>query len=688
MKRLITILLSIIMLFTALSITAYGAVKAPSAPKVNAVSSTVKTVTLKWKKVNGAAGYEVYSYSKKKYKKLASVKTVKYTVKKLKPSTGYIYSVRAYTKSGKKKKYSNYSKLVKVATLPVKPGGLRCASKTFTTVTLNWNKVSGATNYTVKYSTDSVLKSNVKTAEAKTNSVTLKGLSDGKSYYYSVCANYKYNKKIYSSEFSEKAVAVTKTIPDKSKVNVTLSKSYQTIDGFGTSSAWNFQKIGARSSADKIIKYLYDPSAGIGLNIYRYNVGTGSRRDDSIYDYWHRTDGFIKSIDPETKKITYDFTKDAEAQNCLKLAKKYAGNSLRLTLFHNSPPVEMTVNGKAFCNSGVSNLASENFGLYSDFCIGVADYFVKQGYRVTDVSPVNEPIYGWDGNNQEGCYYEPEQLSQLLAIMASKARGKSYKISMFEAGAAEAELENGETPLNIKYFKAITGNKTNSAYYDSVSVHSYWSNKERKAAFRSFINKYNPNMKIACTEYCQMTNDGSTGVYDISSPLADNDPERNGLGIEYGLQMARTVYEDLTVLNASEWDWWLGVSNGYYPDGLVYIDHNDSDDSVVLTSKRLWCLGNFSRFIKEGAKRIEVTSVNDKVLSCGFKNPDGSVALVLINTTENNYGTNICLDGYSSYKTYITSASKDLAYSTGGTFEKGSAVSLPAKSVVSVIITK
>ena len=394
------------------------------------------------------------------------------------------------------------------------------------------------------------------------------------------------------------------------------------------------------------------------------------------------------SVSSSSKKITYDFTKDAEAQNCLKLAKKYAGNSLRLTLFHNSPPVEMTVNGKAFCNSGVSNLASENFGLYSDFCIGVADYFVKQGYRVTDVSPVNEPIYGWDGNNQEGCYYEPEQLSQLLAIMASKARGKSYKISMFEAGAAEAELENGETPLNIKYFKAITGNKTNSAYYDSVSVHSYWSNKERKAAFRSFINKYNPNMKIACTEYCQMTNDGSTGVYDISSPLADNDPERNGLGIEYGLQMARTVYEDLTVLNASEWDWWLGVSNGYYPDGLVYIDHNDSDDSVVLTSKRLWCLGNFSRFIKEGAKRIEVTSVNDKVLSCGFKNPDGSVALVLINTTENNYGTNICLDGYSSYKTYITSASKDLAYSTGGTFEKGSAVSLPAKSVVSVIITK
>ena len=56
----------------------------------------------------------------------------------------------------------------------------------------------------------------------------------------------------------------------------------------------------------------------------------------------------------------------------------------------------------------------------------------------------------------------------------------------------------------------------------------------------------------------------------------------------------------MTVLNAVEWDWWTACAFGGYTDGLVYLD---KDSHQIETSKRLWVLGNFSKFTDEGSVR-------------------------------------------------------------------------------------
>ena len=72
------------------------------------------SVTLSWKKVTGAKGYQIYFSKKKngKYKLLKTIKkgkTKKYVVKK--PKSGKIYyKVRAYVNDDKgKKKYGEFS---------------------------------------------------------------------------------------------------------------------------------------------------------------------------------------------------------------------------------------------------------------------------------------------------------------------------------------------------------------------------------------------------------------------------------------------------------------------------------------------------------------------------------------------------------------------------------------------------
>jgi O-glycosyl hydrolase len=400
----------------------------------------------------------------------------------------------------------------------------------------------------------------------------------------------------------------------------------------------------------------------------------------------------MDSVDLTTGKITYDWTKDASAQNTLSVVKEFAGDNLKVTLFCNSAPTQLTDNGKAYCSTNSStattiytqntNLAKSKFTIYAQFLVDVADHFIEEGYNVCDISPVNEPQYSWacDENGkagQEGAHYTPSQLASLFEACANAAEGKTYKFSMFESGGAD------KTSFE-QYYSVIMKNKTNLAYYDSVSTHSYWQNKTTKKEAYDYLQELTPGIKLACTEYCQMTIDQSTGVFDISSVIDSSDPARNGMTIEYGVQMARTVLEDLTVLNASEWDWWTGCSGGYYPDGLVYVNYQDPDD--VQTSKRLWCLGNFSKFIDEGAVRVKIKEAQSDLLSCAFKNPDGSLVIIYVNQTDNSMKTNINASNYKSYKTYVTSVDKDLELNQSGTYSYDNSISVPAQSVVTVVL--
>ena len=66
-----------------------------------------------------------------------------------------------------------------------------------------------------------------------------------------------------------------------------------------------------------------------------------------------------------------------------------------------------------------------------------------------------------------------------------------------------------------------------------------------------------------------MTEDQSSGVYD----LIQKNGMDSGLGMEYGLALAGIIHQDLTVLNAVEWDWWTACAFGGYTDGQLLQIH-------------------------------------------------------------------------------------------------------------------
>ena len=77
--------------------------KSRQIPKLKVTAKKKGKALVKWSKVKGVAGYQIYRATKKngKYKKVATVKkakTVKKTVKKLKKGKKYWFKVRTYTK--------------------------------------------------------------------------------------------------------------------------------------------------------------------------------------------------------------------------------------------------------------------------------------------------------------------------------------------------------------------------------------------------------------------------------------------------------------------------------------------------------------------------------------------------------------------------------------------------------------
>jgi O-glycosyl hydrolase len=95
--------------------------------------------------------------------------------------------------------------------------------------------------------------------------------------------------------------------------------------------------------------------------------------------------------------------------------------------------------------------------------------------------------------------------------------------------------------------------------------------------------------------------------------------------------VAKVIHHDLTIANVTSWQWWLAISPYNYSDALVYI--NDPSGSVnvagckndgqVLESKQLWVMGNYSRFIRPGMKRIGATAD-------GIGNPFAAAASLMV----------------------------------------------------------
>lgn len=401
------------------------------------------------------------------------------------------------------------------------------------------------------------------------------------------------------------------------KITMNKSKKYQTFEGFGASGAWWAQLAGGWNKTDpesgmpvrdRISQLLYSKTEGIGLRTYRYNIGGGSVESGKgdFSDPDRRAECF------ENDKGEYDFTKDANAVYMMRQAAKDGADEI--ILFVNSPIERLTKNNKAHLDKNKvfrTNLSRKNYGAFAKYILDVTEHFVKEGLPVRYLSPVNEPLWIWNGG-QEGCHYSPYQAGKVMQCVAREMRKRKILDSVMLSG-----VENGDIRwFNKSYTREMLRHKDVRECVDSVDVHSYFLHSplpftNNRPAFlrryRKWMDRRYPDVPVKMSEWCHMNGGKDTGM--VSA-----------------LETAKVIFEDISILNVTSWQHWIACSRYDYCDGLIYID--PEKQSFEMT-KRYYVTGNFSKYIPYGAVRFEVKTDDSDIMALGFEKDDKTVIIII-----------------------------------------------------------
>ncbi|HWK03071.1 MAG TPA: glycoside hydrolase [Puia sp.] len=496
---------------------------------------------------------------------------------------------------------------------------------------------------------------------------------------------------------------------------IDAGRTYQTVENFAASDAWSCQFTGNWPEAKKnaMADWLFSTDTltggqpkGIGLSLWRFNIGAGTagQGDSSgIPDEWRRTASFTDSgSDQGDHSNTRDDRGDRDDRQrqagqlwFLKAAQKRGVH--QFLAFLNSPPVQLTRNGKAFTSAGRSNIDPEKYPALADYISATLTEVKRStGIYFNYISPVNEPQWDWSDGNQEGCPYSNEQISGVVKAVdhSLTVNRLSAKILITEAGKIDYLFSGEDKPGKNKQAYAFF-NPHSPIYVGDlgrispvIAAHSYFTTSPWSSAIRSRQQLAAKISTIKGLQYWQ-------SEYCI---LGDNAGEINGskrdTGMDAALYLARTIHNDLTVAHASAWQYWLAISPYDYKDGLIYIDKNKRDGNYY-GSKMLWALGNYSRFIRPGAlclgvdlKGVDLKNTDttqNGILASAWQNANHKIALVIINSGEKEISVNLSFRGVAVREAYAYLTSADGNLQRGPVFSTKDLIRIPSRSIMTII---
>jgi O-glycosyl hydrolase len=453
-------------------------------------------------------------------------------------------------------------------------------------------------------------------------------------------------------------------------VTVDLSAPRQSIDGFGGSNAWTGLP-GDPATSAKVVQLLFSKTNGIGLTILRNRIPfreqPGSNDDKFInknpdYTYKHNPDG--------TFSLNWDNWDLAQTKALISAVKALGSDADGLTLFSTpwTPPNNSTTNWKTGVPDA-SNYPQVGGSLdpahYADYADVLADYAngfaANMGIALGALSIQNEPNFTC---NYESCSWNSSQIQNFLDAMQQEFQKKGVSSSL--SVLAPEDMNFKEDLILPSLSDAVAG-----AFLSIVGVHQY----DRNAS--DFAARWLPTVKSA-GKRLWMTEVSDTSANDGS--IAD------------GIYLARMVHADMTTAEVNAFCyWWLWTGSGDTSTAsLVNLNTAKPSGSQVLDNKRLYALGQFSRFVRPGWVRLQAESdPTSQVEASVYRNPGSKeVAVVLINYGSTGDSVQLGLSGASSFaslKQWRTSATEELApLGALGVSASSATVALPAQSITTV----
>ncbi len=339
---------------------------------------------------------------------------------------------------------------------------------------------------------------------------------------------------------------------------------------------------------------------------------------------------------------TYDWTRDGPGMYFLRAAE--AANVSSITFFINAAPsgLNATTVSLAPCGGTLEATAIPAFVTYIETVLA---YWTNEGITVDYISPMNEPDDSFSSCGQEGM---DVPLSIRTAVFQQLRAALSSSASI---GAKAVEIMGDETSQiasqALMHYENWLPETITGQYIDAIAVHMYdWPDDATLLNYGQLVKNSSVGgspLPVKMTEISSFQSASSIhsewGWTGPSIMSAQYDPTMSS-----ALDMARMIWQWLTLVNAESFDWWTAVStmmpcspstdascativnsgNGWN-DALIYIDpdYQTTKDYNFYLTKRFWVFRHFTKFIRPGSVRYDIPN---EVL------PYGTVAVASLGT--------------------------------------------------------
>lgn len=420
-------------------------------------------------------------------------------------------------------------------------------------------------------------------------------------------------------------------------VNVFYTSPKQTIEGFGASATWVANDLGSFSSAKQtqILDLLYNTSlAGAGLS-------------------WVRVGSFLCNFNPSPG--VYDWNHwgiQSEMSWLQRVNATYGVNRYLVSTW--SPPAWMKDNNS--CTNG-GHVRSQYYPNLAALKIQWLNNAKAQlGFEAQVESVQNEPA---TRTTYDSCEWTTSEMNSFIANHLQPAlagSGLSAKI-MAPEPAIYSNFDN-------TWGYPLLNDPSTRAALSMVATHGYGRTDKFDTPCSS-CSQYNKPI-------WQTEDSNLNGTYNGS--------------IDDGLTWSTEIYKALNAGKFSAWFYWWVMSLNNDNQGLLRVD--PSTDSIQ-APKRLYVMGQFSRFIRPGSILLTATSSDSSLQVTAVRPVIGNVAVVLANTGKTSHTVTVSLTGTTppaSVTPYRTSASENQAQLSSITVSSGAfTITVPAKSIVTVI---
>jgi O-glycosyl hydrolase len=437
---------------------------------------------------------------------------------------------------------------------------------------------------------------------------------------------------------------MTGTNPNQ--VTVDFGTTYQTIRGFGGSTAWLGQMPSAVATA------LFSPTSGLGLSILRVRIDP---------------EGSPSSANPyETSEWDYEAANGREAvaanPNAIVFASPW------------SPPASMknTSSSQPYYNNGaVGSCGSEPVGYCggyldptSDSNKGYADYasyledFVHffnttNSFNLYAISMQNEPEENVD---YESCLWTPQQMDTWVANNASAITSDPYTTKLIMPEADSFQPAQALTALEDPSAQGLISIIGGHIYGVSPAPYSIPSGDSPK--------------EIWMTEYGPLSNASLTWAQALTI---------------YG----ESIHSSMVTGQYNAYVWWglFGMSTGSCGTAAGTCGLVDNAGNVMVMGD---VMGQYSKFIQPGYVRVSATAnpVSGVYVSAYSNGSPAHYVIVAINANSSQESLSFVLNNatVTSVTPYQTTSAAGLAAQTavsvsGGQFN----YTLPAQSIVTFV---